>query len=132
SCGVPIYYFFQAEDGIRDFHVTGVQTCALPISPDLSGTDPGQPQPHRGALAGHQVQRHARAPLTATAAAGQLRPARFRTARPDPQTAPVPAVWPGPPAWRASPGPVCSGTGASLRASDQPKTAASTGAPPGS
>src|SRR5690606_3469768 len=25
--------FFQAEDGIRDFHVTGVQTCALPISP---------------------------------------------------------------------------------------------------
>src|SRR5690606_40087726 len=25
------YYFFQAEDGIRDFHVTGVQTCALPI-----------------------------------------------------------------------------------------------------
>src|SRR5690606_40727880 len=24
---------FQAEDGIRDFHVTGVQTCALPISP---------------------------------------------------------------------------------------------------
>src|SRR5690606_40947841 len=23
--------FFQAEDGIRDFHVTGVQTCALPI-----------------------------------------------------------------------------------------------------
>src|SRR5690606_40708829 len=23
----------QAEDGIRDFHVTGVQTCALPISP---------------------------------------------------------------------------------------------------
>src|SRR5690606_41012579 len=25
---------FQAEDGIRDFHVTGVQTCALPIWPD--------------------------------------------------------------------------------------------------
>src|SRR5690606_31016744 len=25
------YFFFQAEDGIRDFHVTGVQTCALPI-----------------------------------------------------------------------------------------------------
>src|SRR5690606_40467723 len=23
--------FFQAEDGIRDFHVTGVHTCALPI-----------------------------------------------------------------------------------------------------
>src|SRR5690606_39433929 len=26
-----IGFFFQAEDGIRDFHVTGVQTCALPI-----------------------------------------------------------------------------------------------------
>src|SRR5690606_38153882 len=25
-------FFFQAEDGTRDFHVTGVQTCALPIS----------------------------------------------------------------------------------------------------
>src|SRR5699024_11482987 len=26
-------FFFQAEDGIRDRNVTGVQTCALPISP---------------------------------------------------------------------------------------------------
>src|SRR5215475_4995212 len=26
-----LLFFFQAEDGIRDFHVTGVQTCALPI-----------------------------------------------------------------------------------------------------
>src|SRR5436309_4156394 len=30
--GEPTFsFFFQAEDGIRDFHVTGVQTCALPI-----------------------------------------------------------------------------------------------------
>src|SRR5256885_5124791 len=29
-------FFFQAEDGIRDYKVTGVQTCALPIS---SGSD---------------------------------------------------------------------------------------------
>src|SRR3712207_7463932 len=27
-----IFFFFQAEDGIRDIGVTGVQTCALPIS----------------------------------------------------------------------------------------------------
>src|SRR5205807_7704665 len=27
------YFFFQAEDGIRDYKVTGVQTCALPICP---------------------------------------------------------------------------------------------------
>src|SRR3989454_3668863 len=32
------FFFFQAEDGIRDYKVTGVQTCALPISsaPTLS------------------------------------------------------------------------------------------------
>src|SRR3989454_4773198 len=28
-----IFFFFQAEDGIRDYKVTGVQTCALPIYP---------------------------------------------------------------------------------------------------
>src|SRR5215469_8201625 len=27
------FFFFQAEDGIRDLYVTGVQTCALPIWP---------------------------------------------------------------------------------------------------
>src|SRR5258707_4229445 len=34
-CSVDILYFFffQAEDGIRDIGVTGVQTCALPIFP---------------------------------------------------------------------------------------------------
>src|SRR3989339_533097 len=30
--GLVIILFFQAEDGIRDWSVTGVQTCALPIS----------------------------------------------------------------------------------------------------
>src|SRR5690606_41049654 len=29
--GSFVVFFFRAEDGIRDFHVTGVQTCALPI-----------------------------------------------------------------------------------------------------
>src|SRR5438309_2659678 len=31
-CGLVYLFFFQAEDGIRDGTVTGVQTCALPIS----------------------------------------------------------------------------------------------------
>src|SRR5690606_40624853 len=31
-------FFFQAEDGIRDFHVTGVQTCALPICSSNNST----------------------------------------------------------------------------------------------
>src|SRR5205807_5386662 len=30
------FFFFQAEDGIRDYKVTGVQTCALPIYPGRS------------------------------------------------------------------------------------------------
>src|SRR5690606_36778514 len=33
SRSASLSFFFQAEDGIRDFHVTGVQTCALPIYP---------------------------------------------------------------------------------------------------
>src|SRR3712207_2652935 len=36
------FFFFQAEDGIRDIGVTGVQTCALPISP------PEFPRPRPG------------------------------------------------------------------------------------
>src|SRR5256885_2774761 len=31
-----MFFFFQAEDGIRDYKVTGVQTCALPILAFLS------------------------------------------------------------------------------------------------
>src|SRR5207237_2733957 len=44
------FFFFQAEDGIRDSSVTGVQTCALPISdaapnlPDLILIDGGRGQ----------------------------------------------------------------------------------------
>src|SRR6266853_3795174 len=33
SIHIIIFFFFQAEDGIRDLTVTGVQTCALPIYP---------------------------------------------------------------------------------------------------
>src|SRR5256886_5072017 len=31
NVGQELFFFFQAEDGIRDLTVTGVQTCALPI-----------------------------------------------------------------------------------------------------
>ena len=31
DCVFWLFFFFQAEDGIRDWSVTGVQTCALPI-----------------------------------------------------------------------------------------------------
>src|SRR2546422_5831320 len=44
--GVCVFFFFQAEDGIRDVAVTGVQTCALPIlqptlSPTMASSIPG-------------------------------------------------------------------------------------------
>src|SRR5699024_12117829 len=42
---VNVGFFFQAEDGIRDRNVTGVQTCALPIwisdTPPSAGDEPG-------------------------------------------------------------------------------------------
>src|SRR5256884_2773135 len=54
-CRVPLlFFFFQAEDGIRDVAVTGVQTCALPISSALAvkpvegvsvAAGPGAPAP---------------------------------------------------------------------------------------
>src|SRR5437879_11587842 len=35
-----VFFFFQAEDGIRDTSVTGVQTCALPISARVQDRGP--------------------------------------------------------------------------------------------
>src|SRR6266536_4095264 len=52
-----VFFFFQAEDGIRDPLVTGVQTCALPIwAGDGAGRDglrrPGRRGPEQSAAAG--------------------------------------------------------------------------------
>src|SRR5438034_967322 len=40
-------FFFQAEDGIRYHCVTGVQTCALPISAWASSAEPGEDETRR-------------------------------------------------------------------------------------
>src|SRR2546430_12404884 len=40
TCALPIRSMIQAEDGIRDLTVTGVQTCALPICLDESEATP--------------------------------------------------------------------------------------------
>src|SRR5438876_5408127 len=53
------FFFFQAEDGIRDGRVTGVQTCALPISSRRSST--GCPGPSR-ASAGSRARLKPRLP----------------------------------------------------------------------
>src|SRR5215475_6613915 len=52
SIGRCCFFFFQAEDGIRDFHVTGVQTCALPIlAVPLSNVTPVNQNLIQGTLA---------------------------------------------------------------------------------
>src|SRR5947208_11111023 len=40
---ILIFFFFQAEDGIRDDLVTGVQTCALPIYTSALSAAPSKP-----------------------------------------------------------------------------------------
>src|SRR2546422_1228032 len=45
----PRFFFFQAEDGIRDVAVTGVQTCALPICPRYARPPSRRSMPPRGA-----------------------------------------------------------------------------------
>src|SRR5256886_12831606 len=47
SCGHS-FFFFQAEDGIRDLTVTGVQTCALPIYDGFQGACQGSTVFSRG------------------------------------------------------------------------------------
>src|SRR5215204_6499747 len=49
--GAQRFFFFQAEDGIRDHCVTGVQTCALPIS---CGASVIRPPANTGSKAGAQ------------------------------------------------------------------------------
>src|SRR5207253_8417317 len=67
---VFFFFFFQAEVGIRDGHVTGVQTCALPISP----------RAHRAVSGGRRVGvgRLRGAPETARCARGGDPPAEGR------------------------------------------------------
>ena len=50
--GCVFFFFFQAEDGIRDWSVTGVQTCALPIF-SFGGTE--EPGAHRDSCMGPEV-----------------------------------------------------------------------------
>src|SRR5256886_13043673 len=66
------FFFFQAEDGIRDLTVTGVQTCALPISGAYSQNQPtaGDHVDHRSFFGNHhgmvkRKQKNARAQMNA-------------------------------------------------------------------
>src|SRR5688500_20200247 len=46
-CVLLFFFFFQAEDGIRDYKVTGVQTCALPIYVGIPCRVSGGEDPHQ-------------------------------------------------------------------------------------
>src|SRR2546430_12175854 len=73
-----VFFFFQAEDGIRDLTVTGVQTCALPISLVRSASCravPALPCSGRPARGGGPGSRRARQ------APGRARRASRRSAR---------------------------------------------------
>src|SRR5699024_12195739 len=81
--GSLLSFLFQAEDGIRDRNVTGVQTCALPIS---AGAGPRRPA-CAGWCGRPRAGRRVRLPLrTAAGTAGSPRP------------------WAGPPARSPAPG----------------------------
>src|SRR2546422_395873 len=52
------FFFFQAEDGIRDVAVTGVQTCALPISRAITTSMPWKPSRRRRRCRAPSGSRH--------------------------------------------------------------------------
>src|SRR5579862_2684204 len=80
---IVFFFFFQAEDGIRDGTVTGVQTCALPISTNdtparhhrqpAQTASPTAAAPNRAAAPPPAA---ARQPAQSPAAAAQRAPAR--------------------------------------------------------
>src|SRR5207302_3007121 len=77
------FFFFQAEDGIRDFHVTGVQTCALPIclrarpGRTTSASVNGTGRPAGSSQAARQGEK--RAPLTTALVPAERRWIRRKT-----------------------------------------------------
>src|SRR3712207_6924573 len=81
GASLDLFFFFQAEDGIRDIGVTGVQTCALPISPRSTRQVPDAPAPP------------ARVPFRVLGRGPRAVPGR----RPTPWPVPAPSPRPPPP-----------------------------------
>src|SRR2546425_289064 len=99
-----LFFFFQAEDGIRDKLVTGVQTCALPIS---AGTCDTGPRPKRSRSRRTRSRLRREGPRDCLSAlAGRRRPAgggrtRRLPPRPLPVRLPLRGACPPPPSHRA-------------------------------
>src|SRR3990170_1725261 len=88
------FFFFQAEDGIRDDLVTGVQTCALPISPRGSSWSgvPGGPPP--AAAVPPRSGSAALGPSAASRRRSLRGRARWRSPSPTPRASPAPRFLP--------------------------------------
>src|SRR6266702_3592777 len=69
-----LFFFFQAEDGIRDGHVTGVQTCALPIYPALAAVTVMHAKPEVILDATEIIRGHFAGPIGAYAETGDWEP----------------------------------------------------------
>src|SRR2546430_2380684 len=91
------FFFFQAEDGIRDLTVTGVQTCALPISPVTGRGLRGRPPAARLESPRRALDRQAANADAGPARARPGTPPRRTTSRSCPRDR---AGWRGDP-WRA-------------------------------
>src|SRR5437763_16172910 len=78
--GTARFFFFQAEDGIRDTSVTGVQTCALPIAPPKRAASRSAARPGRRPRCARSRSSSDRAPDDVVDTADRTR-ARFRWRR---------------------------------------------------
>src|SRR3989441_10616960 len=88
------FFFFQAEDGIRDKLVTGVQTCALPICPeDVACRGGHEEQPHAEQAEPSEELDHGELPHRGGHLPGGRR--ELGAARPPPPPAPPRAGPPG-------------------------------------
>src|SRR5207248_6984199 len=72
---LSLFFFFQAEDGIRDRTVTGVQTCALPIWRATGGRRPNRDTKPRRVTAPRLRRSRRRAPARPRCATPRARPA---------------------------------------------------------
>src|SRR2546422_10518431 len=107
------FFFFQAEDGIRDVAVTGVQTCALPLTTWSHARRPVRPPNAAASRAARIRTRVRRSPRVTSLAPRRGRSAwprdrsrrrhtRARAGSDRDRAPPDPAAWRAPPAARAS------------------------------
>src|SRR5438874_2978697 len=92
----PFFFFFQAEDGIRDLYVTGVQTCALPIFSWAESGRRSVPAARLLSTPAPAIVNDPDAGMVAVPALFTVRPSIFEKNPPDRVAVPFRFVIPGP------------------------------------